>query len=278
MFKNRFWFAAGFIFMGLLAILVLAGCGPTEEEIPTLDQPSCEDIVFYSDDEPVDAVLCLPAGPQVDLPAVVYLHGASAFEHFPELIPDIEDAMGYTIHRELAEHGFVTLSILYYSRTPPPPGPYPNTWIDVDDMERARAIPIWFSTIEDGLSYLQTRPEVDPDRIGLVGYSLGGSLALALDQDSNNYAALVLISGYYQTRWENFTAGDTPTFILQAETDEWVSMSDALMIKDSLEERGIENELVVIEGSDHRWIGQAGEEGFDAIVEFLESYLRPSTQ
>ena len=140
MFKNRFWFAAGFIFMGVLAILVLAGCGPTEEEIPTLDQPSCEDIVFYSDDEPVDAVLCLPAGPQVDLPAVVFLHGGAAFEPLPpEFVPAGEDPMHYTIHQDLAERGFVALSILYYSRTPPPPGgEIPNTFIGVDDMAQIK--------------------------------------------------------------------------------------------------------------------------------------------
>jgi hypothetical protein len=52
-------------------------------------------------------------------------------------------------------------------------------------------------------------------------------------------------------------------------------MSDALAIKDALETHGIENELVVIEGADHRWIDQPGKEGFDAIVEFLETHLNP---
>jgi len=278
MFKIRIWAVAGLIFMGLLAILVLAGCGPSEEEIQTLDQPSCEDIVFDSGDEPVAAVLCLPAGPQVDLPAVVFLHGTGAFEPPPpEIIPDIEAAMPYTIHRELAEHGFVALSILYFSRTPPPPEAFPaNTFIGVPGEAFIDAKPIWIETIEDGFSYIQSRPEVDPDRIGLVGYSLGASLALDLDQDRNNHAALISISGSTYLRNENLAAGDSPTLILQAEADEWVEMSDALLIKDYLETNGIEHELVVIPGADHRWIDQPGEEGFDAIEEFLESNLNPS--
>ena len=64
--------------------------------------------------------------------------------------------------------------------------------------------------------------------------------------------------------------------ILQAEADDVVLLSDAFLIKDSLEERGIEHELVVIQGATHDWYGKAGEEGFDAIVEFLKSYLSPS--
>jgi len=277
-FKNRNQAVVCIIILGLLTTLVLAGCGPTEEDIKILDQPSCEDIVFESSDEPVGAVLCLPAGPQVDLPAVVYLYGAGAFEPPPpEILPDVEAAMPYTIHSELAEHGFAALSILYFSRTPSPPEAFPpNTFIGVSAEAFIEAKPTWIETIEDGFSYMQSRPEVDPDRIGLIGYSLGGSLALDLDQDQNNHAALISISGYTYMNNENLAGGDSPTLILQAEEDEWIPMSDALLIKDTLETHGIEHELVVIQGADHRWIDQPGADGFDAIVEFLESHLRPS--
>lgn len=276
MFKNRYRSVVCILIIGLLTILVLAGCGP--REIQTLDQPSCEDIVFDSGDESVDAVLCLPAGPQDDLPAVVFLHGLGAFEPPPpEILPDIEAAMPYTIHRDLAEHGFVTLSILYFSRTPSPPEAFPaNTFIGASADAVINAKPIWIESIEDGFSYMQSRHEVDPDRIGLVGYSRGASLALELDQDRNNHAVLISISGFTYMRNENLAAGDSPTLILQAGEDEWVSMSDALMIKEYFETNDIEHELVEIPGADHRWIDQPGEDGFDAIVEFLESHLSPS--
>jgi carboxymethylenebutenolidase len=268
-FKNRYWFVAGFIFMGLLAVLVFAGCGLL------ISPPSCEDIVYYSDNEPVEAVLCLPAEPQENLPAVVFLHGIGAFEPWD---PDVEDSMGYTINRELAEHGYATLSILYFSRTPPPPGPLPNTFQGVSYLALVEARPTWISSIEDGLSYMQSRPEVDPDRIGLIGYSLGGSLALGLDQNRNDYASLISISGFVwnDQELENLTAGDAPTLILQAEADDMVDMGEANRIKNALEAHGIEYELIVIDEADHRWMGQEGDQGFDAILEFLESYLNPS--
>jgi predicted esterase len=112
----------------------------------------------------------------------------------------------------------------------------------------------------------------------LAGYSLGGSLALGLDQNQNGHSTLISISGFVwdDKELENLTTGDTPTLILQGEEDEWVPMSDANQIKDALEAGGIEHELVVIEGADHRWLGQEGDKGFDAIVQFLESYLTPS--
>ena len=278
MFKNRYRSVVCILIIGLLTILVLAGCGPQEEDIKILDQPSCEDIVFESDDEPVNAILCFPAGPQVDLPTVVYLYGAGAFETPPpEIVPDINAAMPYNIHSKLAEHGFAALSILYFSRTPSPPEAFPpNTFIGVSDQAFMDATPIWIETIEDGFSYMQSRPEVDPDRVGLAGYSLGGMLALGLDQDITNHAALISISGFFGSGSENLAAGNSPTLILQAEADEWVDMGAALAIKDVLETNGIEHELVVIPGADHRWIDQPGEDGFDAIVEFLESHLSPS--
>jgi carboxymethylenebutenolidase len=187
--------------------------------------------------------------------------------------------MPFTIHRKLAENGFVALSILYFSRTPSPPEAFPaNTFMDVPFQALVEARPIWIETIEDGLSYMHSRPEVDPDRIGLVGYSLGASLALGIDQNQNNHAALISISGFVwnDEELENLVAGDSPTLILQAGDDEWVPMNDALDIKDALETNGIEHELVVIEGADHRWIDQPGKDGFDAILEFLESHLGSS--
>jgi dienelactone hydrolase len=265
--------------LALVVALVISACGqtPTQvSEIQTLDHPSCEDIVFYSDDEPVDAVLCLPAGPQVNLPAVVFLHGMGAFEPLPE-IPDIEDAIHYNIHRELAEHGFVALSILYFSRTPSPPGALLNTFIDAPYEAVDEARPTWISTIEDGMSYMQSRPEVDPDRIALVGKSLGGSLALSLDQNRNDHAALILISGFvWEGDLENVSAGDIPILILHAEADEIVTWNTVLLIRGALNKNDIEHEVVVIEGADHRWLAQDGDKVLDAVVEFLESYLSPS--
>src|SRR5438477_12055976 len=38
----------------------------------------------------------------------------------------------------------------------------------------------WMETLADALNYIAAQPRVDAERIGLIGFSLGGYLALAL--------------------------------------------------------------------------------------------------
>lgn len=44
------------------------------------------------------------------------------------------------------------------------------------------------------LEWLAARPEVDPGRVGVVGFSLGGWVALALSAESHNVAACVAVA------------------------------------------------------------------------------------
>ncbi len=46
-----------------------------------------------------------------------------------------------------------------------------------------------------GVAYLQTRKEIDPNRIGLIGHSEGGTIAPLASVDSNDVAFIVLMAG-----------------------------------------------------------------------------------
>ncbi len=64
----------------------------------------------------------------------------------------------------LASHGYVTLALAYFAVPGLP--------------QQLRDIPLEY--FGEGLSWLSQRPEVDPQRIGVVGTSRGGELALQL--------------------------------------------------------------------------------------------------
>ena len=64
--------------------------------------------------------------------------------------------------RVLAEHGYAALALAYFGIDPLP--------------KQLAAIPV--ETVSRGIDWLVTRPEVDPARIGLLGTSKGGELAL----------------------------------------------------------------------------------------------------
>ncbi len=64
--------------------------------------------------------------------------------------------------RLLAEHGYAALALAYFGVDPLP--------------QKLRAIPV--ETVSRGIDWLVARPEVDRTRIGLLGTSKGGELAL----------------------------------------------------------------------------------------------------
>jgi dienelactone hydrolase len=113
------------------------------------------------------------------------------------------------------------------------------------------------------------------DRIGLVGYSLGGRLALLCAAEVPEYKALVGLSAFiYDLDNLDAVAGALPpVLILHGEQDDYLSVEDIHKIPDLLEEAGVPHELVVIPGGDHTWTGEQGEEGFERMVQFLKDNL-----
>ncbi|MFJ8471279.1 alpha/beta hydrolase family protein [Kitasatospora sp. NPDC094011] len=57
--------------------------------------------------------------------------------------------------------------------------------------------PDWEAVVTPVVDYALTRPEIDPDRIALVGYSLGGYLTARAAAHEHRLAALVLDDGLY---------------------------------------------------------------------------------
>src|SRR5262249_37085821 len=110
--------------------------------------------------------LLLPIGAaKGKLPAVLCLHPTS-----PQLGKGVTVGLGpkedraYAVH--LAELGYVTLAPDYINSGDYKNDPYANGY------ESATMKGIWNHM--RCVDYLQSLPEVDPDRIGVIGHSLGG--------------------------------------------------------------------------------------------------------
>lgn len=125
------------------------------------------------------------------LPAVIFLHGGPIRQmllgwHYS---PYYHNA--YAFNQFLASRGYVVLSVNFRSgigygrafRTAPNQGPRGASE---------------YQDVVAGAKYLQKRPEVDSERIGLWGGSYGGYLtALALARDSELFAAGVDLHGVH---------------------------------------------------------------------------------
>ena len=77
---------------------------------------------------------------------------------------------------ELGRLGIVTLTL---------------DWVTADDREQAPRYPDVLALVPTGVEYLSRRPEVDTSRIGVIGFGLGGDLALRAAGADEQIAAVV---------------------------------------------------------------------------------------
>jgi dienelactone hydrolase len=125
--------------------------------------------------ERVPAYLLIPVKRDDKLPAVLCLHQTVAIGSAEPAGLGKNENLRYAVH--LAEHGYVTLAPDY-----PSFGTYRYDF-KKSNFQSGSMKAIWNNVI--ALDLLQSLPEVDTDRIGCIGHSLGGHNALftaAFDQ------------------------------------------------------------------------------------------------
>ncbi|MBM4254410.1 MAG: alpha/beta hydrolase [Deltaproteobacteria bacterium] len=113
-------------------------------------------VEFYSETVPMAGVLFMPAdiAPGEQRPGVVMCHGFTAVKEV--LLPEVA--------QRLAKLGYVTLTFDY-------------RFLGASGGEPRRQImPMrQIEDIRNAVTFLQNQPEVNPERIGLLGVSLGGA-------------------------------------------------------------------------------------------------------
>lgn len=119
--------------------------------------------MFDSGGEKVSVELFQPVGAG-KWPAIVIAYGTEG----------MNDPFGKDIRSfasDLADKGYVVLVPHYFDRTGTPAGP-----AAFEAYVRCRDI--WVGTLGDALAFAAGRDEVKADQIGLLGFSMGGHLAL----------------------------------------------------------------------------------------------------
>jgi dipeptidyl aminopeptidase/acylaminoacyl peptidase len=132
-----------------------------------------------------------PGGDNTRKPAVVYIHGGGPRQMMLGWHNRWEYANDYGANQYLVSRGFIVLSVDYRLSVG-----YGQAFQFAENTGPRGA-----SEYRDILAagrYLQSRPDVDPNRIGVWGASLGGYLtALALGRNSDVFAAGVDIHGVH---------------------------------------------------------------------------------
>ena len=133
---------------------------------------------------PLRGILTLPEG-SGPFPAVVLVHGSGSSnmdEKVGKLTPFKDIALG------LAQRGIA--SVRYDKRS------YAHGLKMI--LDKGRPITVWEETIEDALlaaALLRSDPRIDPDRVFLLGHSMGAMLAPRIECAGGDFRGLILLAG-----------------------------------------------------------------------------------
>ena len=134
---------------------------------------------------PLNGLLTLPEDLSAPVPAVVFVHGSGASnmdEKVGKLTPFKDLAEG------LARHGIA--SVRYDKRT------FTHGLKMLKD--KSLEVTVKTETIDDAIlatALLRKDPRIDPQRIFIVGHSMGGMLAPRIDAEGGNFHGLIIMAG-----------------------------------------------------------------------------------
>ncbi len=187
-------------------------------------------------------------------PAIIGLHG-SAGGH-----ASMSDPAGM-----LAEQGFAIYVLHYFDRT--------GTTGVAEKQTAVRHFPVWGKTVWDAISHVETQPQVDSQRIGLLGFSLGAYLALAEAAVDPRVRAVVEFFGGFPREMKFFMRRLCPTLILHGDADATVPVEEAHHLQQILAKKSIPYEMQIYPGAGHGFTGEVWLDARRRTLAFLQKYL-----
>ena len=194
-------------------------------------------------------ILILPATASAEnrVPAMVILHGSGG------------DWSGRNtdLAMFLADHGIAGFGIDTFTSR--------NLRKTDDYLQRLEKAPI-YTQMADALSALQAlqdHPYIDPERIGVTGFSLGAGSTLymmfepvietVLGPDGPRFSAYAMFYGGCMVEFSDFRLEGSPLLIMMGEADESMSIPACEQFRDRLTGMGVDVELITYPGAAHAW-------------------------
>lgn len=162
---------------------------------------------------------------------VVLLHGARGLS---------ADAGTFDPHTiQLASRGYHVLVPNYYDAEPG------------RERRTTRDLRAWRAAAADGASFLGDRPGMDPTRVALWGYSLGGFLAGETAMESEGVATAVSVAGGLDVGEAGRDRRTVPILLIHARQDSVISPASTRRWGDGLRRRGAGVEVHALDWDGH---------------------------
>jgi len=261
------------------------------EEYPIDDLVIPERVMVKAPDGlEISCQLFLPrdAQPGDNRPGLVYTHGGPIRQmllgwHYMEFYSE-----AYGINQYFANKGYVVISINYRSGIG-----YGRSFREAENTGMQGASE--YQDVLAGAQYLQTRPEVDPKRIGKWGLSYGGYLtAMALARNSDIFKVGVDMAGVHdwsqlrgrlnedmrKTAWESSPVAHietwlSPVLFIHGDDDRNVPFQQTTDIVQKLREKGdVYIELMIAPDEPHEFLlYQNRMEAYKRTFEFINRFI-----
>jgi dienelactone hydrolase len=242
------------------AIVSVLAALASAQPFPRFPEPYCHRADFKSIDTTVRAELCTATRDASAGRAVVVLHGCGGFDTFD-----------HRLVATLPLDGISTLDVDYFAPTPPSGDkgfcPGEKRRFSPDLFSR------WIRVIDDAASALDRTPGIDAAHVGVVGWSLGGGLALAAAESSPRFhAAAGFSTGLYGPPSPGLSSLP-PTLLLSGGTTDAVPLSSTLALYRAARALGVKASLFVYPHGTHQWRRAQGTAGIARAARFLRTRL-----
>ncbi len=252
----------------------------------------------------------------VEIPAIYYRpHQASEDEKVPAMVwvhggPGGQSRQNFSsLIQYMVNHGYAVLAVNNRGSSG-----YGKTFYQMDDLNHGEKD---LQDCVEGKNWLATQPEIDPDKIGIIGGSYGGYMTMAAltytPEEFDVGVNLFGVTNWVRTLksippwWESFkealylelgdpySADSTrlkrisplfhtdkvtkPLIVLQGSQDPRVLQVESDEIVAGVRKNGVPVEYVLFEDEGHGFVKKENQiEAYSKVLEFLDTYLKKENE
>jgi carboxymethylenebutenolidase len=186
-------------------------------------------------------------------PAVILVHGSGGPLHGVD--PFASQAALFGVH---------VFVLHYFERTG-------HNWVSPSQIESHFLA--WLETLKDAVSFVASQPGVDASRIGLLGFSLGAFLSLALATQDSRIAAVAELFGGLPEQFVKNAGNLPPVLILHGAQDTTVPIDRAHELERILQQHKIPYLIKIYPDQGHVFRGLAQLDAMGRVAQFFKIYL-----
>jgi carboxymethylenebutenolidase len=136
-----------------------------------------------------------------------------------------------------------------------------------------RGFPLWAEAVRDAVFFVARQPGVDATRLGVLGTSLGGAIAVAVAAEDRRIKAVVNYFGFLPEPVRENATRLPPMLVLHGARDAIVPVANAHALEALLNRLGAPHEVHVYPDQAHGFHGAAQLNAAQRTATFLGRYL-----